>query len=889
MRVPLINMAWEQALAICGQHIMSADEHRRRMLTHTLHSSTVRATTAVLKQQAQWRNFDHSKGVEYSVEVSLPQYFTLPNTVTIPIEEDTKIPWENPADCGCVDIPLRFQADSVGQFTCQVVLSSWCDTRVYLLEALVTSQGKLYLHNDCDGTEHVFTLRGVGEHPLPVDHVVLHCPVGKTTHAQLDVPNYSQKKLSLKSSVAIEIPVNNPQGKPLMLDVYLEGDGLSGANWVSIPPQETLTYKAVFSPGRLTVEPHSSAQLGIRFSPSSIGEGNHTAKITFTCPQLQEWCVLLSGCGLNPESEEPVSISSAIGSNASITIPFTNPTELPAVLNITLTGIQISEGAGFDVPVVFAPNSMELQQAWLCIALTPLSSLGNNNPITDNMRSAQELSTICWIYPLRGIPMEVPVENSPLGVFHCEVGCQLEKKVDVLLTGCVPGNQGQEGQEVSQVTVEDFLCKVRSDIKAEDCFSASVETGRRNPETGIITLTIWEFPITLIAMEPQVDDIIITEATELGKTSAVGFRLTSTTRCAVISSIPSSGTSSFNCRGMVGRFVNVYLSGTDPNGVLTLCELEVYGELATLAPTINAVVMGRNIVVVQRKLCWSDALLYCRDFYWDLLSIRSEEEWREMEGVLSIQSPHLTKHVWVGLRSYLLIPQSFDVSAVNGGDLRCAAASVPIGAASVQRATQAAAAAPAASTTLSSDFPARLSHTSTHHDPAMSSAVTETEESARSSPLTPLKLVGLVCVFLALCLDVGAVMSPAWVTADDQYYLSLWESCWKPASTENWHCNSTLGSGGGALVLMSFLVALVAVCIGTRRRFYAPVAFMLFAAVVLQACSLVLYPIKFIESINLRIYHEFNWGYGLAWGGTIFSFGGGILYCLNPKNYEEYY
>uniref|UniRef100_A0AAQ4QIZ9 Transmembrane protein 47 n=1 Tax=Gasterosteus aculeatus aculeatus TaxID=481459 RepID=A0AAQ4QIZ9_GASAC len=213
----------------------------------------------------------------------------------------------------------------------------------------------------------------------------------------------------------------------------------------------------------------------------------------------------------------------------------------------------------------------------------------------------------------------------------------------------------------------------------------------------------------------------------------------------------------------------------------------------------------------------------------------------------------------------------------------------------------------------------------------MSTAVPETDESVRGSPLTPLKLVGLVCVFLALCLDVGAVMSPAWVTADDQYYLSLWESCWKPASTDNWQCSSTLGSdwqvvtlalllGGGALVLMSFLVALVAVCIGTRRRFYAPVAFMLFAAEEsyfyesgpggseqighacpfnfpsqpqtsswTTACSLVLYPIKFIESINLRIYHEFNWGYGLAWGGTIFSFGGGVLYCLNPKSYEEYY
>uniref|UniRef100_A0A8C9RD34 Transmembrane protein 47 n=1 Tax=Scleropages formosus TaxID=113540 RepID=A0A8C9RD34_SCLFO len=95
--------------------------------------------------------------------------------------------------------------------------------------------------------------------------------------------------------------------------------------------------------------------------------------------------------------------------------------------------------------------------------------------------------------------------------------------------------------------------------------------------------------------------------------------------------------------------------------------------------------------------------------------------------------------------------------------------------------------------------------------------------------------------------------------------------------------------GGAGLILLSFLVGLVSVCVGSRRRFYRPVAVMLFAAVVLQVCSLVLYPIKFIETISLRIYHEFNWGYGLAWGSTIFSFGGAILYCLNPKNYEDYY
>ncbi|KAG9349622.1 hypothetical protein JZ751_028070 [Albula glossodonta] len=134
----------------------------------------------------------------------------------------------------------------------------------------------------------------------------------------------------------------------------------------------------------------------------------------------------------------------------------------------------------------------------------------------------------------------------------------------------------------------------------------------------------------------------------------------------------------------------------------------------------------------------------------------------------------------------------------------------------------------------------------------MASSASGAEE-VRVSVLTPLKLVGLVCIFLALCLDIGAVLSPAWVTADNQYYLSLWDSCWKPAASESWRCSSTLET------------------------------------VVFQVCGLVLYPIKFIETISLRIYHEFNWGYGLAWGATIFSFGAALLYCLNPKNYEDYY
>lgn len=63
------------------------------------------------------------------------------------------------------------------------------------------------------------------------------------------------------------------------------------------------------------------------------------------------------------------------------------------------------------------------------------------------------------------------------------------------------------------------------------------------------------------------------------------------------------------------------------------------------------------------------------------------------------------------------------------------------------------------------------------------------------SALTPLKLVGLVCVFLALCLDVGAILSPAWVTADGQYYLSMFVSCRKLDSSLEWSCKSALNTG----------------------------------------------------------------------------------------------
>lgn len=62
--VPRVNMLWEQALATWGQQRMASDEHKRRTLTRTLRSSTVRsavATQKLLTQQVDSKRHLHMK------------------------------------------------------------------------------------------------------------------------------------------------------------------------------------------------------------------------------------------------------------------------------------------------------------------------------------------------------------------------------------------------------------------------------------------------------------------------------------------------------------------------------------------------------------------------------------------------------------------------------------------------------------------------------------------------------------------------------------------------------------------------------------------------------------------------------------------------------------
>ncbi|KAJ3584349.1 hypothetical protein NHX12_014844 [Muraenolepis orangiensis] len=75
----------------------------------------------------------------------------------------------------------------------------------------------------------------------------------------------------------------------------------------------------------------------------------------------------------------------------------------------------------------------------------------------------------------------------------------------------------------------------------------------------------------------------------------------------------------------------------------------VYRELVAPPPSISILEMGRKVTLVGKRQCWSDALLYCRDFHWDLLSIRGPEELETIDELVARANFPLTSHLLVGL------------------------------------------------------------------------------------------------------------------------------------------------------------------------------------------------------------------------------------------------
>uniref|UniRef100_A0ABM5FY67 Cilia- and flagella-associated protein 47 n=1 Tax=Pogona vitticeps TaxID=103695 RepID=A0ABM5FY67_9SAUR len=366
------------------------------------------------------------------------------------------------------------------------------------------------------------------------------------------------------------------------------------------------------------VAPHSTAELPVQFCPSALGRTDHTARIIFTCPQLEEWVFFLSGVGLIPQPMEPASVSSCLGHHSSIIINFKNPTLEDILVDVFLTdpehvmhhpsvsvfhhsskdsvfwlplkqkqGILLPPKSKLDIPVLFAPYSMKLYEVVLVVQVEKLDGgdwsyddtldlskvFNRNTIITEN----EKIMGLRWIYPIHGLPEAPPYKSTP-AVVRCQARSRVEERVEVLLTGVVPGTTSS--QTIHNSVTPSKSSSIRAEVQVTEGFSTTDEfmydiefeservksqlksavainlvNKDRDLKTGIVTLIfnivfapskplrnpatlvvqrsaggIWKFPILFIATDPEVDDVINIEAVGLNKESVISFRLTSQTR-----------------------------------------------------------------------------------------------------------------------------------------------------------------------------------------------------------------------------------------------------------------------------------------------------------------------------------------------------------------------
>ncbi|XP_030882467.1 cilia- and flagella-associated protein 47 [Leptonychotes weddellii] len=318
---------------------------------------------------------------------------------------------------------------------------------------------------------------------------------------------------------------------------------------------------------QLTIPPHSIKEVSVHFYPSALGRTGHQVSITFHCTQFKEWIFYLSGVGLFPQPIDIERITTYLRLHSSIVIPFQNPTKEDVLVNIVLTsqekprhlvidccwdsffhetsafkfsglshtqGITLPPKGNIDIPVLFMPHIMKLHRTMVIVQMMRANReswpIDNFDELSTEMKRTMGIESgaiqaIHWIYPILGLPQalhpkfpqDLPVKRE----FEYEI--QFESEV-------MKSNLGS--------CVALYMIKKSYHVKAEMiALVFNVVFAPKKPLRTQITLKIecitdgiWKFPITLVATEPDVDDVIDIEGIGLFKESIVDFRLTSQTR-----------------------------------------------------------------------------------------------------------------------------------------------------------------------------------------------------------------------------------------------------------------------------------------------------------------------------------------------------------------------
>ncbi|KAG9349623.1 hypothetical protein JZ751_028071, partial [Albula glossodonta] len=379
--------------------------------------------------------------VEYSVEVSMPEHFILPNTISLPVTSeagDSVLP----KDARGVHVAVRFQPKAEGRYRCQVVLRSRQDVRVHLLEAVVHGGG---------------------------------------SHAQLEftVPAHA--------SVTQDIPLNSKSLPGCRLQGLLCGQGFSGPPVVYFRAGERPCYPLTFHPtskciikGHLSLindtdgteysfilqgvgeRPLAQGHVQIRCTVQAVAQSclqvpNHS-QITVNCKikpghvvpytisvspwkrgihkderiwPYEVWFSLEVMCSPAPPMKV-MAIQCAVHSSVAVEIPITNPRAEPLHLQVCVEGPDLLGDTCMSVPaqgtapylIRFTPATVGRKSGrWTRISLplrNPTDETLELNVLNNNTRNfileldtSQELGE--WVFLLSGTGL-APGLMEPLSV-----------------------------------------------------------------------------------------------------------------------------------------------------------------------------------------------------------------------------------------------------------------------------------------------------------------------------------------------------------------------------------------------------------------------------------------------------------------------------------------
>ncbi|XP_069831113.1 p53 apoptosis effector related to PMP-22 [Dendropsophus ebraccatus] len=146
----------------------------------------------------------------------------------------------------------------------------------------------------------------------------------------------------------------------------------------------------------------------------------------------------------------------------------------------------------------------------------------------------------------------------------------------------------------------------------------------------------------------------------------------------------------------------------------------------------------------------------------------------------------------------------------------------------------------------------------------------------------------------AIIFDIIALAGRGWVeTESGREYASLWETCKTNANTCSSLMDYAWGRATAALMIIGiiilifcFILSFVGLCV-PRINLLRVIGALLFLAVALQICALVIYPVRYTSDVALSAEsYLYSWTYGFGWGSTIIMFGCGVFFCCLP-NFED--